>query len=71
MNNIAQHFATAFLNKYLKADAAMDPFLNVTENAKDGKWSAEKDGQLKADHTYWKGFPQSTAVGLKLEHRKP
>ena len=71
MNNIAQHFATAFLNKYLKADAAMDPFLNVTENAKDGKWSAEKNGQLKADHTYWKGFPQSTAVGLKLEHRKP
>jgi len=71
MNNIAQHFATAFLNKYLKADAAMNPFLNVTENAKDGKWSAEKDGQLKADHTYWKGFPQSTAVGLKLEHRKP
>jgi predicted dienelactone hydrolase len=71
MNNIAQHFATAFLNKYLKADAAMDPFLNVTENSKDGKWSAEKDGQLKADHTYWKGFPQSTAVGLKLERRKP
>ncbi len=71
MNNIAQHFATAFLNKYLKADAAMDSFLNVTENAKDGKWSAEKNGQLKADHTYWKGFPQSTAVGLKLEHRKP
>jgi predicted dienelactone hydrolase len=71
MNNIAQHFATAFLAKYLKGDASMDSYLNLVENAKDGKWSAEADGKLKADHTYWNGFPNRTAAGLRLEQRKP
>lgn len=71
MNNIAQHFATAFLNKHLKNDAAMDSYLNVVEYAKDGKFSAEKDGTFKADHTYWKGFPARSGFGLRLEQRKP
>ena len=71
MNNIAQHFVTAFLAKQLKGDAAMDSYLNLVENAQDGKWSAEANGTLKSDHTYWKGFRRSTAVGLKLEQRKP
>ena len=56
MNNIAQHFATAFLNKYLKADAAMDAYLDLVPNAVDGKGA-----------TYWKGFAPTTAVGLRLE----
>jgi len=56
MNNIAQHFATAFLNKYLKADAAMDAYLDLVPNAADGK-----------DASYWKGFAPNTAVGLRLE----
>ncbi len=71
MNNIAQHFATAFLDKYLKNDVSMDAYLKLVENAKDGKWSAEANGTLKSDHTYWRGFRSSTAVGLKLEQRKP
>ncbi len=71
MNNIAQHFVTAFLAKHLKSDAAMDSYLNLVENAQDGKWSAEANGTLKSDHTYWKGFRRSTAVGLRLEQRKP
>ena len=71
MNNIAQHFVTAFLAKQLKGDAAMDSYLSLVENAQDGKWSAEANGTLKSDHTYWKGFRRSTAVGLKLEQRKP
>jgi predicted dienelactone hydrolase len=71
MNNIAQHFTTAFLDKYLKNDASMDAYLKLVENAKDGKWSAEADGSLKGDHSYWKGFPKRTAVGLRLEQRKP
>jgi predicted dienelactone hydrolase len=70
MNNIAQHFATAFLGKILKGDGAMEPYLNVTENARDGKWSAEADGSFKSDHSYWKGFPKRTAVGLRLEQLK-
>ena len=56
MNNIAQHFTTAFLNKYLKADAGMDSYLNLVPKAIDGK-----------DSTYWKGFAPTTAVGLMLE----
>ena len=71
MNNISQHFATAFLAKFLKNDASMDAYLNLVENAKDGKWSAEADGKFKADHTYWNGFPNRTAAGLRLEQRKP
>ena len=71
MNNIAQHFATAFLDRYLKNDTAMEAYLNILENPRDGKWSAEANGSFKADHTYWKGFPNRTAVGLRLEQRKP
>ncbi len=71
MNNIAQHFATAFLAKYLKNDTSMDGYLNLVENAKDGKWSAEENGSFKSDHNYWKGFPNRSAVGLRLEQRKP
>lgn len=71
MNNIAQHFATAFLARYLKNDTAMDAYLQLLENPRDGKWSVEANGSFKADHTYWKGFPNRTAVGLRLEQRKP
>ena len=71
MNNIAQHFATAFLARHLKNDVGMDAYLNLTENARDGKWSAEANGSFKSDHTYWKGFPNRTAAGLRLEQRKP
>ncbi len=71
MNNIAQHFATAFMGRNLKNDAAMDAYLNMVEKAKDGKFSAEENGSFKADHTYWKGFPARSAVGLTLEHRQP
>ena len=71
MNNIAQHFVTAFLAKHLKNDAGMDSYLSLVENSQDGKWSVEANGTLKSDHTYWKGFRNSTAAGLKLEQRKP
>ena len=71
MNNIAQHFTTAFLGKYLKNDSSMDGYLSLIENARDGKWSAETTGAFKADHTYWKGFANRTAAGLRLEQKKP
>jgi predicted dienelactone hydrolase len=71
MNNIAQHFATAFLGKHLRGDAAMDPYLDLVEYSRDGKWSAEANGTLKSDHTFWKGFPRRNAAGLRLEFRKP
>lgn len=71
MNNIAQHFATAFLGKYLRQDAAMEPYLHLVESAQSGKWSAQANGTLNSDHTYWKGFARRTAVGLKLEKQMP
>lgn len=71
MNNIAQHFSTAFLGKYLKADPDADSYLNLVESGKDALWSVDAKGVPKADHTYWKGFGNRSAVGLRLEHRKP
>jgi len=71
MNNILQHFVTAFLAKYIKADPTADSWLALIENGAAGKWSVDANGQPKADHTYWKGFANNTAVGLKLEHRLP
>ena len=68
MNNIAQHFVTAFLGRYILNDASMAPYLQLVENSKDGKWSVDGSSQPKADHTYWKGFPERTAVGLRLEY---
>jgi len=71
MNNIAQHFAAAWLGKYLKADPAMDAYLNLVPVGKEAVWSVDAKGQPKPDHTYWKGFGNRSAVGLRFEHLKP
>jgi predicted dienelactone hydrolase len=71
MNNIAQHFATAFLGKYLRGDAAMDAYLDLVEYSRDGKWSAQTNGNFNSDHTFWIGFSRRNAAGLRLEFRKP
>lgn len=68
MNNIAQHFVTAFLDRHLKEDEAMDAYLDLVPNAADGVYAANEDGTFKPEHTYWKGFANRTAKGLKLEH---
>ncbi len=71
MNNIAQHFATAFLGRYLRDDPAMAPYLELVEQSRDGKWSTESNGAVKSDHTFWKGFQRGAAAGLRLEFRRP
>ncbi|RST79479.1 dienelactone hydrolase [Aquibium carbonis] len=71
MNNIAQHFATAFLGKHLKGDTAMDAYLDLVEKAEDGVWAVNEDKSLKPEHTYWKGFGDRTAKGLSLMHATP
>lgn len=68
MNNISQHFITAFLGKHLDKDNAKAAHLDVLEYAKQGKWAVNPDGSFKPEHTYWKGFPNRTAAGLRLEH---
>ncbi len=67
MNNIMQHFVTAYFGKHLQNNAQMDAYLDLVPDSADAVFSAEKDGTLKPDHTYWKGFEKRTAKGLKLE----
>ncbi|MEP5732557.1 MAG: dienelactone hydrolase [Sulfitobacter sp.] len=67
MNNIAQHFVTAWLDRELKGDAEAGDHLKLVENSNDGVWSMNDDGTEKEDHSYWKGFAQGTAKGLRYE----
>jgi predicted dienelactone hydrolase len=55
MNNIAEHFVTAWLGKYLKADPTMDAYLDLTPDSNGNSW---------------KGFPEHTARGLRFERLK-
>lgn len=71
MNNIAQHFATAFFGLHLGGDAAMAPYLDLTETAADGVWDVGGDGKPGPAHTYWKGFAKRTAVGLRWRSDAP
>ncbi len=71
MNNILDHFATAFFDLRLKGDADKQAYFDVTPNGKDGVFAVDKDGKPTAAHTYWKGFSRRTAVGLVLEHLPP
>lgn len=55
INNINQHFVTAFLGIYLKKlDYAK--YVDLKENANDGPWT---------------GFKPRTSVGLEMRHAKP
>lgn len=67
MNNIMDHFVTAYLDYQLKGKEERMSYLDLVPDGADGVYSV-KNGQPDADHTYWKGFGAGTAVGLKLEH---
>lgn len=70
INNVNQHFVTAFLGMHLKGmDYAM--YFDVVEQSIDGVYSVEDDGTRKEDYTYWEGFLPRTAVGLELRHNAP
>jgi len=70
MNNINQHFVTAFLGTVLRAEP-LGPYLDLVPKAIEGKTSRNADGTTKPDHTYWKGFMDRTAVGLEFYRLKP
>ncbi len=55
MNNIAQHFATAFLGKYVKDQNQMAHYLDLPQEPQDD----------------WRGFPPGTSRGLELRRGKP
>ncbi len=67
MNNVAQHFVTAFFDLHLKGDEAMTPYLDLVEDAVAGVWSVDDAGTFTSDHTYWLGFQERTALGLWFE----
>ncbi|KZX94470.1 MULTISPECIES: alpha/beta hydrolase family protein [unclassified Sulfitobacter] len=67
MNNISQHFVTAWLDQHLKGNEEAGAYLDLVENSNDGVWSMNEDGTPKEDHTYWKGFDENKAKGLRYE----
>lgn len=67
MNNISQHFVTAWLGLYLKGDETLAAYLDLTPTANDGVWAREDDGANKPEHTHWHGFQNRTAKGLRYE----
>lgn len=69
MNNIAQHFATAWFDLKLKNETDKGKYLDLVEKAEDGVWAANPDGSFKPEHNYWTGFNNRTAKGLTLEHK--
>jgi predicted dienelactone hydrolase len=69
MNNIFDHFATAFFSLQLRGDQDKQAYLDVVPNGKDAVYSVDRDGKPNPTHNYWKGFKRGTAVGLSLEHR--
>lgn len=71
MNNVAQHFATAWLGKHLKGEAGMEAYLDLVPSGKDAVWSTDAAGSPRAGHTYWKGFGDRSAVGLRFERLRP
>jgi predicted dienelactone hydrolase len=71
MNNIFNHFATAFLGLHLRGEQDKLAYLTVVPNGKDAVYAVDRDGKPTATHTYWKGFRRATAVGLILEHAAP
>lgn len=67
MNNIAQHFATAFFDQYVKGDTDKAAYFDLVRMAADGIYSVDENGDPKEDHTYWAGFPDRTARALVFE----
>ncbi|MBW4707588.1 dienelactone hydrolase [Roseobacter sp. YSTF-M11] len=67
MNNIAQHFATAFMDLHLKGDVGKRPYLDLIEDAEAGILALDEEANPTEDHTYWTGFAPRTAKGLRFE----
>ena len=67
MNNIAQHFVTAWLDLHLRGETDRAAYLDLVPVAADGVWSVDDDGNPTEDHSYWPGFPNRTALGLRFE----
>lgn len=67
MNNISAHFVGAYLDLHLKQDEVKAQFFDLTPVATEGVWSVDENGDETEEHTYWTGFPNRTAAGLRFE----
>ena len=70
MNNIMDHFVTAYFDYHLKGDENRMEYFDLVTDGADAVYSM-RDGVPNANHTYWKGFGAGTAVGLMMEHLAP
>ncbi len=67
INNVNQHFVTAFLDGELKGKK-MDKYLGLIQNSNDGVYAQNEDGSFAPEHTYWTGFQERTALGMQFYH---
>jgi predicted dienelactone hydrolase len=75
LNGIEAHFITAFLDRFVKGDAAKASYIDgLVVNSDDGTWpkppagyGAFSPGPPAA--TLWKGFAEAHAAGMSLEVR--
>lgn len=67
MNNVGQHFVSAWLDAELKGEAGKASYLDLVTSGSDGVWSVGEDGVFTEAHSYWKGFAEGTANGLRYE----
>jgi predicted dienelactone hydrolase len=67
MNNIAQHFATAFMDLNLKGDTAKAAYLDLITRADEGVVALDDAGKPTPENTQWRGFAPRTAKGLTFE----
>jgi hypothetical protein len=64
MNNIAQHFATAFFGVYLQEDETLGEYLNVTEYAFDGVYDVDAGRQPHRCPYLLGGLPELVRLRL-------
>ncbi|WP_372892788.1 alpha/beta hydrolase family protein [Rhodosalinus sp.] len=69
MNNVAQHFATAWMDLHLKDETGKAAYLDLVETAADGVVDLDDAGTPTDAHTYWTGFPPRSGQGLTFESR--
>ena len=67
INNINQHFVTAFLDETLKGKKT-GKYLSLIQNSNEGVWAQNDDGSFAPEHTYWTGFQERTALGMQFYH---
>jgi predicted dienelactone hydrolase len=68
MNNILDHFATAYFDIYLKGDQSGVAYLQPYNPAHDERNASERPAGTTPPDPGLKGFKPRTAVGLILEH---